>query len=601
MRRTWSAAVLLVVVCAGIVPSVASGQGRRRSFRSRSEAPLEGSSYAESPYQLWPVQLTSRSGLVVSGSEEASRAGALILEEGGNAIDAAVAAALALGVSEPTTSGLGGETLILIYLKDGRSVAIDGSCYVPFEPRVDELQSERARGRAGNLHGYKSVAVPGSLAALAHAVQKYGTKTLAQVLAPAIDIAEFGYRMNLTELGNVGNYGNKLQVQNHVAELFLKDYAGPWNPDHVYCPSDLENTLRRVASLGAGEFYRGRIADEIEADMTQSGGYVRKSDLVHVRAVERRPQRGSYRGYDVICFPYPGGGGMLLELLNILETFPSELLRRDSLDRLHLLVEASRIANTDNGTLHLPLEVQDRQLTDKRWAAERAQLIRFDRALVAGEISGDTPDPYLAVGTTQVSVVDRWGNIAALTQTLGSSFGSGVATRGLGFIWNSNLNAFDFSNPRSPSYLMPGRPARTSMTPTILLKDGSPLLILGSAGSDRVVPTIVSVISGIVDRGLDACEAVAAPRAMWGSNYGPLRPWVELAGEITPEKVEALEKQGFENMFQLKFPARYTDLMLFGGTNVIFLDPDTGAAIGVGDPRRLGVPAAPRGAAGVAR
>lgn len=594
MNRSRQGGVLLCFVCAVLVSAVAEGQGRRRSGRGRSDAQLEGSSYAESPYQLWPVEVASHDGMVVSGSDEASHAGALILEQGGNAVDAAVATALALGVSEPTTSGLGGETLILVYLNDGRAVAIDGSCYVPVEVRLDELKAEKNRGRSGNISGYKSIAVPGSLAALAHAVARYGTMNLPQVLAPAIEIADFGYRMNLTELGNIENYGSKLRQQNHVAEMFLKDWSGPWDQDHLYCASELADTLRRIAKGGAAEFYRGEIAGEIEADMKKNGGYVRRSDLVQVRAVERPALRGSYRGYNVVCLPYPGGGGMLLEMLAILERFPAELLKGDSLDRLHLLVEASRIANTDSATSRLPPEVLDRQLSNGARAAQRAKLIRFDRALLAGEISGEAPDPYLAVGTTQVSVVDRWGNIATLTQTVGASFGSGVSTQGLGFLWNSNLNAFDLANPSHPCHLMPGKAAKTSMTPTIVLKDGRPFLVIGGAGSDRVVPTIVSVISGIVDRGLGACDAVAAPRAMWGSNYGPLRPWVELAGEITPEKVAALEKRGFENMFQLKFPARWPDLMLFGATNAIYFDPETGNTVGVGDPRRLGVAVAPK-------
>jgi len=591
--RSRQGGALLCVVCAVLASAVVEGQVGRRSGRNRSEAQLEGSSYAESPYQLLPVEVASHDGMVVSGSEEASHAGALILEQGGNAVDAAVATALALGVAEPTTSGLGGETLMLVYLNDGRAVAIDGSCYVPFEVRLDELQAEKNRARNGIFHGYKSIAVPGSLAALAHAVARYGTMSLAQVLAPAIEIADFGYRMNLTELGNIENYGTKLRQQNHVAELFLKDWTGAWGQDHLYCASGLADTLRRIARGGAAEFYRGSIAAQIEADMRKNGGYVRRADLAQVRAVERDPLRGSYRGYNLVSFPYPGGGGMLLELLAILETYPAELLKGDSLDRLHLLIEASRIANTDNVTSHLPPELLDRQLANRAWAAQRAKLIRFDRALVGSEISGDAPDPYLAVGTTQVSVVDRWGNIVALAQTVGASFGSGMSTEGLGFMWNSNLNAFDVGNPQNPYHVRPGKPAKTSMSPTVVLKDGRPFLVIGSAGSDRVVPTVVSVISGIVDRGLGACDAIAAPRAMWGSNYGPLRPWVELAGEITPEKAAALEKRGFEGMYQLKFPARWPDLMLFGATNAIFFDPETGATVGVGDPRRLGVAVAP--------
>lgn len=594
MTSSWWRAFATVSIFLSFAQPNAGAQGLTRRNRAADESPSENQAYAEAPHQLWPIAIGSRNGMVVSGSEEASRAGVAILEAGGNAVDAAVAAALALGVSEPTSSGLGGETFILVYLRDGRTVAIDGSCTVPFLSRGDELSAARAHSRAGNVQGYKAVAVPGSLAALAHAAERYGTKGLAELLAPAIDIADFGYRMNLTELANVANYGNKLRQQNHVAEVFLEGYSSPWGPEHLYCTSDLADTLRQIAKFGPGEFYHGQIADRIEADMERNGGYIRKADLVSVRAIERRPVRGSYRGFDVISFPNPGGGGMLLEMLHILETFPSKMLQDASLDRLHLLIEAARIARTDSGTPHVPLVLLDQKLGNRAFATERAKLIRFDRALLPGEISSEAPDPYLAVGTTQVSVVDQWGNAVALSQTVGSSFGSGVATSGLGFMWNSNLNAFEFTNPRSPHYLTPGQPAMTSLTPTFVLKDGRPLLVLGSAGSDRVVPTMVSVISGIVDRGLGVCEAVAAPRAIWGSNYGPEKAWVELAGEITPERAATLEKQGFDGIFQLKFPARWTDLMLFGGTNVVFIDPQSGDLIGVGDPRRLGVALAPR-------
>ncbi|HVN75671.1 MAG TPA: gamma-glutamyltransferase, partial [Thermoanaerobaculaceae bacterium] len=306
------------------------------------------------------------------------------------------------------------------------------------------------------------------------------------------------------------------------------------------------------------------------------------------RAIERRPLRGTYRGLDVIAFPYPGGGGALLELLNILEGFPEELLQKDSLDRLHLLVEAARIAWTDGQTSLLPLQLLDHQLSDKRWAAQRAKLIRFDRALLPAEISGEAVDPHLAVGTTQVSVVDRWGNVVGLAQTLGGFFGATVATPGLGFIYNSNLNAFSFTNPLNPHYLAPGRVPMTAMTPTVILKNGKPLLVLGSAGSDRVVPTMVSVITGIADRGLSPCEAVAAPRAVWGSNWSEPKAFVELAGEITPERVDALEKQGYQGLYRQMFPARWMDLSAFGGTNTVAVDPVTGLLIGIPDPRRSG-------------
>ena len=280
-------------------------------------------------------------------------------------------------------------------------------------------------------------------------------------------------------------------------------------------------------------------------------------------------------------------------MLHILESFPRQLLQGDSLDRLHLLIETARIVKTDSQTSRLPMAIRDTHLSDRRTAGERARLIRFDRALLPAEISGEAPSPCMALGTTQVSVADRFGNVVALAQTLGAFFGADVATPGLGFLYNSNLNAFDFTSPMSPFYVVPGRAPMTTMTPTILLRNGKPLLVLGSARSDRIVPSMVSVISGVADRGLDPCEAVASPRALWGASWGDPRPWVELAGEITPDRARALEEKGFTNLFRLEFPARWFDLSIFGGTNAVVIDPRSGSFVGVPDPRRQGSAAAP--------
>jgi len=585
--------VLLIAVVGCVSPAFPAEPARPASEASAACASPERSGHTDLPYQLWPAEVVSADGIVVSGSEQASKAGAAVLEAGGNAVDAAVATAFALGVTEPMTSGLGSETFILIYNADGRTLAIDGSCYVPRLARPDELQTARVAADRGYIQDYKSIAVPGSLAALAYALERHGTKSLAEVLAPAIDLADFGYNLNASTLAEIDGLSRFVRHQEYVANLFLNGFTDTWGPGHLFCASDLANTLRRIAEFGPDEFYRGRIADEIDADMERHDGYLRKADLVSLRAVERQPIRDTYRGLEVITFPYPGGGGSLLEILHILETFPSKLLQEASLDRLHLLIEAARIAWVDNQNSRMPLPLLEHQLTDRRWAAQRAKLIRFDRALLPGEISGDVPDPYLAVGTTQVSVVDRWGNAVALSQTLGGFFGATVATPGLGFLYNSNLNAFNYTNPLSPNYLAPRRAPTTVMAPTIILKDRKALLVLGSAGSDRVVPTMVSVISGVADRGLDLCAAVAAPRAIWGTNWGAPRPFIELAGEITPERAQALEKRGFQGSYLLEFPARWMDISAFGGTNAVFIDPRTGMLAGVPDPRRSGAAAAP--------
>ncbi len=589
MRRGLRAVLALVCVTLASTLWITSGSSAPAAEATATRSP----GYAESPYQLWPIEVVSPDGMVVSGSEEASRAGARILAAGGNAIDAAVTAALVLGVTEPMTSGLGGQTFILIYLEDGRTATIDGSCRVPGHVRPAELQKARAAAERQYISGYGSVAVPGSLAALALALERYGTITLAEALAPAIEAAEYGFRLSSTGASEVEIVAPWLRQQDYAASLFLKDFTGTWGPDHLYCAADLATTLRRIAASGPDEFYRGRIADEIEADMKRNGGYLRKADLATLRAAEGRPLRDGYRGLDVLCFPAPGGGGSLLEMLHILESFPQQLLERDSLERLHLLIEAARIVKIDSQASRLPTAIRDSHLKDRRLAAERAGLIRFDRALLPAEISREAPPPYLALGTTQVSVADRYGNVVALAQTLGAFFGADVATPGLGFLYNSNLNAFDFVNPRSPHFVVPGRAPMTTMTPAILLKDGKPFLVLGSAGSDRIVPSMAAVISGVADRGLGPCEAVACPRALWGASWGDPKPWVELAGEITEDRARALEERGFANLFRLEFPARWFDLSIFGGTNVVVVDPRSGSFVGVPDPRRQGSAAAP--------
>ncbi len=585
---------LFLLVVGGAVADAASQRARRATPTPTATATPVKSGYVRVPAQLRTDEVASSYGVVVSGSDAASKAGAAVLEAGGNAVDAAVAAAFALGVTEPMTSGLGAETFILIREADGRILAIDGSCFVPALAQAAELQKLRDTARRGYIQNYKSIATPGSLAALSYALERYGTKPLAEVLAPAIDLADFGYHLNSTASGELEALSWLLQTQRYAADLFLRDFTEMWEANHLYCASDLATTLRRIAAKGAAEFYRGAIADEIEADMKRNGGYVRKDDLVAVRAVERAPVRTSYRGFEVIAFPFPGGGSSLAEVLNILEQFPQKTLQEETLDRLHLLIEAAHIAWVDVQNPKLPSVVLEHQLADKSWAAQRAKLIRFDRALRPEEISGDAVEPYFSLGTTQVSVADRWGNVVGLSQTIGGFFGATVATPGLGFLYNSNLNSFTFTNPTNPHYLAPGRVPETALTPTIILKNGKPILVIGSAGSDRVIPTMVSVITGIADRGQRPGEAIAAPRAMYGSNWGDPRPFVELAGEITPEKADALELRGFHDIYRLMFPARSIDMSAFGGTNCVYIDPQTGAVVGAADPRRSGYAAAAR-------
>lgn len=541
----------------------------------------------EPPPALWADEVRSPLGVVVTSSPEASAAGARILAAGGNAVDAAVAAAFALGVAEPGSSGLGGGTVILVRLADGRLVALDGLTTVPAAINRAALQATRERGEP---FGYLGVATPVTLAALARVLAQYGTMRLDQVLAPAIELATFGYGITPAHRAFLESYLGTIRQSPYLAGLLLRDGWDLWEEGHRFCNDDLAATLRRIAAEGPAVFYRGEIAAAIEADMLREGGFLRRADLARADATPRLPVVGRYRGYEVISFPCAGGVA-LIEALHILERFPSERLRSDSADRLHLLVEAARIALADTEEARLPLAVRTGSLLAPAYAARRAALIRSDRALSDAEIAERPTTPWEERDTTHLSVADRFGNVAVFTQSLGRTFGSHVATPGLGFAYNSFLESFHFADPAHPDAIRPGRTPYATVAPTMLLRDGKPVLALGSAGTMRLVPSILNVISNVVDRGMSLRDAMAFPRVLWGGRKEN-KVYVEIAPPITDAQVDELQRRGFVQVYRLRFPPRDIDLSAFGGVNAIAFDGD-GTVIGVADPRRQGCAAAP--------
>jgi gamma-glutamyltranspeptidase/glutathione hydrolase len=239
------------------------------------------------------------------------------------------------------------------------------------------------------------------------------------------------------------------------------------------------------------------------------------------------------------------------------------------------------------------LRPPDEGAADPAFTASRARLIRFDRALYGRELSSSPLSTLAVDGTSQVSVTDASGNAVALTQTLGATFGSGTATEGLGFAYNGLMNGFEFRDPRAWAYVAPLQPSLNSMAPTIVVKDGKPLLVLGSAGSARIGPLIVSTIVGVVDRGWPLCEAMAAPRVLWGGSGDPYT-YLEIFDPITVDQADTLQARGFALQDRLTYPARALNQTDFGGVNAIFIDPADGTMVGVGDPRRQAVAVAPR-------
>ena len=544
------------------------------------------------PPQLRTLEVRSEHGMVVCASAGAAMAGARILRAGGNAIDAAVAAALALGVGEPGASGLGGQTYMLVCLAGGRCVAIDGSAVAP--QRVSRVELKRLAD-AERIYGHRTVAAPATLAALAHALERFGTRTLAEVVAPAIDLADAGVVLSPAQRAYVEGYLYKLRESPYFADMLLRDGLYPWEPEHTYCLSDLASTLRLIAARGPAVFYTGEIADRMVADMIANGGWLRRDDLERVRAREVEPYRGTYRGHEVVSFPIPGSGGAVIEALQILDHFPAAALRGAGAEKHLLHLEATRLALADEHRVLVPGPEAGRMLVDRSRAAERARMIRRDRALTAAEI-GDIDAPVWSDrDTTQLSVADRFGNVVSITQTLGRVFGACTATPGLGFPYNDLLEAFDLEHPENRSYLRPMQAPFTSQAPTIVRRAGRPYLVLGSVGSERITSAIVLAISNVIDGGMGLGEAVAAPRVLW-SGIADMKIFLEIAGGIDDAVADGLQDRGYKDIFRLRFPAPQADINVFGSVNAILVDDD-GRIVGVGDPRRQGVATAPEAAA----
>ena len=537
------------------------------------------------------VETHSPYGVVATGFKEATQAGVLMLEDGGNAIDAAVTAAFAASASAPGSSGLFGTTYIVLHLADGRNIAIDGTARVPLRTSRDELVELQATDR---LHGIKVAAAPGTLAALDHTLARYGTKSLSEVMAPAIALAEQGFLVTSSKRAAISKYIDTIREAKYLRQLLLKD--GQDLPDigtRIRQP-DLAKTLRRLGVVGAGDFYRGGIAQLIAEDMARRGGFITLVDLGIYRVTERQPLRGTYRGAEVISFPWPGAGGAVIEALNVLEHYPSDFLAETSADQLQAYADAFQIAISDHARFTSSSGVSGRPpdtiYTGKPFAAERATLISFDHALSSEALGQESRFYKPPGGTTQVSVADRFGNVVSLTQTMGRFFGARAMAPGLGIVYNSFLEGYDLSHP---SALTPRAACPTDMSPTIVLKEGRLVIALGSSGSKRIPGIVALVISNVVDHELGVRNAILAPLIVWDSGKEP-GILIEVFPPNTGALVETLEERGYHIVHRVEYPATRRDFINCGAVNAVIFDPTRRSFAGAGDPRRQGTALAAR-------
>ncbi len=511
------------------------------------------------------AEVSARNGMVASAQPLASAAGLEILMAGGNAVDAAVASAFALCVVEPNATGLGGEGMMVVYLagKDV-TVAIDYRSTAPL--------ADMSKVKFGN-EGHVAVAVPGTVAGLCQALQKYGTMSLPQVMAPAIRYARNGFIVSETLAETIATRFDPISKNDALLTIVAPDGL-PLQAGQLFKNPDLAVTLEKIAAGGPDVFYKGEIADAIAADMAKNGGYITKADLAAYRAIEREPVRGTYRGYEIVSAPPPVGGLSVIEMLNMLENFDLASEPPLSPRNVHLMAEVMKRGFADNSAyigdpafVSIPI----RGLLDKDYAKSRAAEI--DPGKITGAVKAGTPMEHPS--TTHLSVVDKEGNMVALTQTISGFWGACVAVPGTGIILNNEMQNW---SSRGPNAYAPGKRMRTTIAPTIIAKNGRPFVTMGTPGAGRIISTMVILTVNLLDYHMGVQQAIESPRFYARDTEKDL----SIEARLPKETQDWLKSIGYS----LKV---YPDFdLFFGGAQAIVVDLETGTMYGGADPRRDG-------------
>ncbi len=539
------------------------------------------------------LPVLAKSGMVASQEKLATRIGVDILKAGGNAIDAAVAVGFALAVAHPQAGNIGGGGFMLVHLAArNETVAIDYRETAPAamtrEVFLDEKGEADPRKSRDSALG---VGVPGTVAGLALAHEKYGSGkfTLAQLIAPAIRLAREGFAVDDELADTLPRAQPRLARWPSSAKIFLKsDGVAPGRGDRLV-QSDLAASLDAIAGGGPRAFYEGPLAEKIVAGVRANGGIMTPGDLKDYRAIVRPVVRGTYRGYEVASMPPPSSGGVhLIQMLNILEGFALRESGPQSAATLHLMIEAMKPAYADRAAfLGDPafVKIPVAGLTSKRYAAEQRKAIDPERARPAQDIRAGNPLPYEGDNTTHYSVIDAQGNAVANTYTLNFSYGLGLVAEGTGILLNNELDDFA-AKPGAPNaYGLvggdanapgPGKRPLSSMSPTIVFRDGRVALVTGTPGGSRIITMVLQVILNVIDHQMNIAEAVAAARI----HHQWLPDLVDAERGLSPDTIRLLEARGH------KIAVGRT----FGSANSIMATPEglTGAA----DPRQRGTLAA---------
>ena len=485
---------------------------------------------------------TGKVGVVSTSKVEASRIGAEILRKGGNAIDAAVAAGFALGVVEPNSSGLGGGGFMLIRIaKTGETVFIDFRERAP-QKSSPEMWTVGTDGKVvgkQKLEGGKAAAVPGEVAGLLYALENYGTMSREQVIRPAANLAKNGFYVTPTLSNDMKSQFDKLEKYPESAKVFLNQEGLPYEVDDLFTNPDMAKTLDIIIKNGKDGFYKGEVAEAIVKTLNKYDGLYTMEDLANYKPLVRQPGKGTYRGYEIISSPSPSSGGaIVIEILNILENFDIGSLKVNSPEYLHLFSEAYKLAYADRAKYmgdsdYTPVPMKG--FVSKKYAKEIAKDIDLK---VSHDSKAHDPWLYESEDTTHYSIADKEGNMVAITKTVNGLFGNSVVVDGYGFVMNNEMDDFVLGAGH-PNSVAPSKTPLSSMSPTIVLKDGKPFMVLGSPGATKIISTVSQVISRVIDHKMGMQDAIDAPR-LWDNTSNK----INVETRIPDETLKQLEAMG---------------------------------------------------------
>ena len=524
---------------------------------------------------------TGRNGVVATGRAECTEIGLEILKQGGNAVDAAVAVGFALGVCEQQSSGIGGGGFMTLRLADtGEILFIDFRDRSGAAASLDmwTINPDGSVANQENNIGGKAVAVPGDVKGLLYALETYGTMSREAVMAPAIQMAAEGFIVSHITSRDIKDAYRAISQHDSTAAIYLDEDWMPFEAGDIIKNPDLANSLRLIAEQGESVFYRGELAEKIVSAVQADGGCLTLEDFANYRIHVTEPVHGTYRGCDVYSSNLPSSGGtIIIEMLNILENFDVGALDPESAEYFHLLSEVMKLCYADRARYMGDPEYVDvpvSGLIDKTYARVQAERIDLDRSKTY-----EAEDPWLfeSDSTTSYSILDAAGNMVTVTKTVDATFASALVAEGTGILLNDTL--FDFStDPESPNVVAGNKRPLSSMSPTLVLKDGLPLLALGAPGSTRIISGVMQVITKVIDHGMDVQDAIDAVRMH--DDFGTLI----LERRVSDETVEALRSMGHEvNVSEVwfTFPCIQAVQRLSDGT-----------LRGAADPRRDGKAAA---------